>query len=162
MGFSNALVQNVVTGCTIVMSREARELICERTPSRVLMHDWWCYLVASAFGRVIYDENSRIKYRQHGTNTVGSPTNVGQVIRRLMARYLDPDKSGNRASDQAEEFYRCYAKQLGARELGILEDFLEAKKGIWPRMKYARKMEVWKQSKWGTFCLRFRIIAGHF
>ncbi|MEQ1667693.1 MAG: glycosyltransferase, partial [Sulfuriferula sp.] len=44
LGFGNALVENVATGCTIVLNRQAIDLLCESLPSNPQMHDWWCYL----------------------------------------------------------------------------------------------------------------------
>jgi glycosyltransferase involved in cell wall biosynthesis len=161
-GFANALVKNVVTGCTIVLNQEARKLICEQTPSRVSMHDWWCYLVVSALGQLIYDECPNIKYRLHGNNVVGHTINCWKRLRRRLAYYRNPKKDVFRASDQAKEFYRCYAKHLSPRELRILEDFLEAKNGIWSGFKYAMRMKVWSHSRLETAALRLRIIIGRF
>jgi len=138
LGFTNAIVENVVTGCTIMLNRKSQKLICECNPVCATMHDAWCYLVVSAFGKVIYDERPNIKYRQHGTNAVGAPTNVWQICWKLLARYLNPDKSGIRGSDQAAEFYRLYGKRLSSDNRRILQDFLNAKSGMWPRIKYAK------------------------
>ena len=72
VGFKNALFQNIVTGCTMVMNRPARDLVMRGGVMRnILIHDWWCYLAVSAFGHVMYDERPAIKYRQHGNNQVG-------------------------------------------------------------------------------------------
>lgn len=161
-GFTNAIVENIVTGCTIVLNQEARKLICERIPTIIIMHDRWCYLVVSALGQVIYDERPNIKYRQHGANAIGSPTSWWEVLWRMLARYLDPNKGGYRASDQAKEFHRCYANHLSISKLKSIEGYLEAKKGIWSRIKYAKRMEVWKQSRIETAFLRLRIIIGRF
>jgi glycosyltransferase involved in cell wall biosynthesis len=161
-GLRNAIVENIVSGCTIVINRSARNLICEQVPRFVLMHDWWFYLVVSAFGHLIYDIKPNIKYRQHSGNAIGEPTNTREVALRLLVRYLNFNKSGLRASDQAEEFYKCYARKLAAPELKILEDYLNAKNNILSRFNYARKMEVWKQSRWGNVFLPIRIIAGRF
>ena len=40
--------------------------------SGIRMHDWWIGLIASAFGEVIYIDESLLKYRQHVNNEVGS------------------------------------------------------------------------------------------
>ncbi|MBN1974564.1 MAG: glycosyltransferase family 2 protein [Sedimentisphaerales bacterium] len=162
LGFTNALVENVVTGCTIMLNREARKLICEYNPVCATMHDAWCYLVVSAFGEVIFDKRPNIKYRQHRGNVVGAPTSPWQLCRKLLARYLDPDKSGIRGSDQAKDFYRYYSKRLSSSTLKILEDFVNAKSGIRSRIKYAKRMAVWKQSRVETAALRLRIIMGRF
>ena len=65
ISFFNALVENCATGNTIALNQRARELIVQNIPDDLLMHDWWCYLVISALGKMIYDDVPTILYRQH-------------------------------------------------------------------------------------------------
>jgi len=162
VGFANALVDNSATGCTIVLNRAARALICQRTPRGIRVHDWWCYLVVSAFGQLVYDERPNIKHRLHEGNVVGHPISFWKRLGRWLANRRTPKTNRFRASDQAQEFYRCYGQQLRPYELKILKNFLEAKRGIRSRVKYATKMEVWTQARWATFLLRIRIFANRF
>jgi glycosyltransferase involved in cell wall biosynthesis len=70
--FSNALAENIVTGCTVALNRAALELVLRLgNPQRIHFHDWWMYLVVSAFGTVIADPVPTVLYRQHGANVVG-------------------------------------------------------------------------------------------
>lgn len=73
-GFPAALTQNLATGCTLMLNREAAELVgASRAPAGTL-HDWWCYLlVAAAGGRLIFDTVPVVLYRQHDGNMVGAP-----------------------------------------------------------------------------------------
>jgi glycosyltransferase involved in cell wall biosynthesis len=86
--FANALVQNIALGCTIVINREARDLLRGRWPQECVMHDAWMYLVVAGCGTVVYDHEAVILYRQHGANSVGvgrGPVSrlVGRVHRQL-------------------------------------------------------------------------------
>ncbi len=161
-GFENALVENIATGCTIVLNRTARNLLIEQVPACVLMHDFWCYLVVSALGVVVYDVRPNVRYRQHGGNAIGLPVNTLQRLKRQLVRYLNPDKSGIRASHQAEEFHRLYGEKLQPGVLRTLEYFLEAKNRILSRPRYALHMDVWKQSMFATLFLPLRILTGRF
>lgn len=67
----NALVQNIATGCTIVVNRDAREALRGRWPASAVMHDAWLYLVLTAVGAVVYDPQVVVLYRQHHANAVG-------------------------------------------------------------------------------------------
>lgn len=71
--FGNALVQNIATGCTVLLNRKAFKLICSRPPdsNNIIMHDWWCYLLVSAFGQVVFDPEPTMDYRQHSANGIG-------------------------------------------------------------------------------------------
>ena len=73
--FENALVENIATGCTIVLNRPAIDLLASRVPKDFLMHDAWSYLVVAGCGYIVYDPRPQVLYRLHGSNTVG----VGQT-----------------------------------------------------------------------------------
>lgn len=69
---TNALIENIVTGCTAAMNRPAVVLLQRAgVPATVRFHDWWCYLVLSALGTVVYDNEPTLLYRQHGGNVIG-------------------------------------------------------------------------------------------
>ncbi len=70
--FGNSLIENVVSGCTIIMNGEfVKKARSYRKPQYQQMHDWWAYKFGSLFGRVVVDKESRILYRQHNDNTIG-------------------------------------------------------------------------------------------
>jgi len=70
--FTNALTENIVNGCTIALNRPALDLVLRLGDARqVRFHDWWIYLVVSAFGEVIADPTPTVLYRQHGRNVIG-------------------------------------------------------------------------------------------
>ncbi len=82
--FGNALVENVAIGCTIVLNRAAVLWLADPPVEGILYHDWWCYLVCSAFGRVIADDRPSVLYRQHGGNSVGAPAGrTASLLARL-------------------------------------------------------------------------------
>lgn len=73
-GFPTCLTQNLATGCTVLMNREAMALMAERPAPLGSLHDWWSYIVVSAHGgRLIADNEPTVLYRQHDSNTVGAP-----------------------------------------------------------------------------------------
>ena len=65
------LVQNVVTGCASLCNRELIER-ARPVPEQSFMHDWWIALVAGAFGRIMFIDESMVLYRQHGANALGA------------------------------------------------------------------------------------------
>ena len=82
-GFPTCLTQNLATGCTVLMNREAMALIAERPAPRDSLHDWWSYIVVAAQGgRLIADNEPTVLYRQHDSNAIGAPRSV---LRRAIA-----------------------------------------------------------------------------
>lgn len=65
------LMQNVVTGCTMMINQNLIKLSCP-VPAESFMHDWWIALVASAFGKIGIVNEPTILYRQHSSNTLGA------------------------------------------------------------------------------------------
>ena len=86
--FSNALVQNIGGGNTMVFNQAARALLQEAGDSRsVPSHDWWAYqLISGAGGVVHYDPEPMVLYRQHAENLVGS--NSSWAARALRIRMI--------------------------------------------------------------------------
>ncbi|MBR6274880.1 MAG: glycosyltransferase family 2 protein [Lachnospiraceae bacterium] len=68
--FNDFLVQNSVTGCTMIINKALNDM-CTVMPDEAIMHDWWLALIASAYGRVFYLGEAGIRYRQHPSNTEG-------------------------------------------------------------------------------------------
>lgn len=143
--FENALVQNIATGCTVVLNRAARDLLLRELPCEVPMHDWWAYLVVSAFGEVIFDPESRILYRQHTGNVVGTArtplgrlaTKAVRLARRGFVMISEP---------QARDFRRIYGAQLDPLKRAKLDRFLDARRS-WPeRLRFAMGRDVVYQS----------------
>ncbi len=65
------LVQNYVTGCTVLMNQSLKQLACP-FPDKIVMHDWWLALLAASCGYIGYVAEPTIGYRQHGDNNVGA------------------------------------------------------------------------------------------
>ncbi|MFY9589617.1 glycosyltransferase family 2 protein [Rickettsia endosymbiont of Halotydeus destructor] len=75
--FSNALVQSIAGGNTMVFNQAAHNLISRAICDTVIIsHDWFLYqLVTGAGGKVFYDPSPEILYRQHSDNLIGG--NIG-------------------------------------------------------------------------------------
>lgn len=103
------LVQNVVTGCTMMINRALAEVACERMPQgEILMHDWWLALIAAAMGTTGYLDEATIDYRQHGSNVVGAKNtrSLSYVMQKIKN---DGVREAMRQTYlQAQAFERCF------------------------------------------------------
>ena len=61
-------------GCTMVFNRALANCINKYDVEfkDIRFHDRWVCFVASIFGKIIYDNDAYIKYRQHEVNVIGS------------------------------------------------------------------------------------------
>lgn len=84
-GFSNALIENIAPGNTIVLNAAAAQLAraaAGQRPAGIFAHDWWLYLVLSGMGgTVLFDPTPTLLYRQHARNALGA----GERIARRFA-----------------------------------------------------------------------------
>lgn len=106
------LVQNNVTGCTVIMNKILKDL-CYDMPKEAIMHDWWLALTASAFGCVYGVNKSDIKYRQHGNNVEGAKNlhSLAYLTKKLCNK-KEVKETLWRTYSQAEAFFYMYKEQL--------------------------------------------------
>jgi len=123
ISFKNLMVQNVVSGCTMIINRALKNLV-KPIPKGAIMHDWWLILVASALGEVEYLSDRTMLYRTHSNNTIGLRAesfwkNVALVLK-------SPAEARQRVSKtyhQADEFYRLYSSQLNGDTKELLRRY---------------------------------------
>lgn len=81
-GFPGLLLQNIGTGCTIVMNQSAARALYASKKPRSSLHDWWaCLFVAAIGGTTLFDNTPDVPYRQPGAGSVGA---LRAQFRRLM------------------------------------------------------------------------------
>ncbi|TFY97897.1 glycosyltransferase family 2 protein [Ramlibacter rhizophilus] len=122
--FRNALCENIVTGCTAALNRSAA-LAVARTGNLedIYFHDWWAYLVVSALGCVIFDDESRILYRQHARNVVGRGAGAQQYLQTLA--FMLKRSWAHILFRQARNFGLVYGSDLPPEKRRELEQFLD-------------------------------------
>lgn len=105
------MIQNVITGCTVMVNRALLEkaLQAEDTDS-IIMHDWWCALVASCFGTITYLDLPLVLYRQHGDNSVGAKNvNSPKYLKERLKSRQQIKTSLSATQKQAECFVKTYS-----------------------------------------------------
>lgn len=136
IGFESAFLANCASGCTTVFNRELL-LLLEPQPDtqKILMHDWWLYLVAATFGEVVYDCESHIYYRQHDSNQLGMHTGIANLLQRFY-RFLARPATPSRLS-QAREFQRLYAHRLPSMRARYLSALVACERHLLTRLHFA-------------------------
>lgn len=155
--FENALVQNIATGCTIVINKASKQLLAKEFPTVTGMHDWWIYLVISAFGKVIYDPVPKILYRQHSSNVIGhKKSSIARWTKRIN-RFLNKGDL-YLITEQAIEFKRIFGSILPNEKKKILNRFINGRKNFWDRLYYSLSSDVYRQSVVDDIILKLLII----
>lgn len=103
---NNLLVQNIVTGCTVMVNRKLLDYI-KTIPKYAIMHDWWMALIASSLGKIEFIEKPTVLYRQHKYNNIGAKNvnstnyilerlnNINDIRRSIEDTYLQSEEMLN-------------------------------------------------------------------
>lgn len=119
--FANALSENIVTGCTAAINQPALALLQSAgVPESVCFHDWWMYLVVSAFGTVVVDNHPTLLYRQHGANLIGHGAGWWRRQLQILRFLLKHDWVGILLGQVAALKY-YYGDRLDATKCALLE-----------------------------------------
>lgn len=121
---NNLLVQNMVTGCTMMANRALAEKV-QNVPEQAIIHDWWFALVASAFGHIGYVDKPTVLYRQHAGNEIGAKdvNSISYKIKRMLA-FKQARSLLAATYAQAESFLRAYEGQLEEKQKEIIKAYL--------------------------------------
>ena len=151
---NSIMVQNFARGCTIVLNREAVELINTKTPENEAMHDWWILLVIATHGKVEFGQEPEITYRLHETNFSRLPKKSGRLI--FYAMTLAHVRTGKWAPyGQALELSRLYGPSMQAKDQRDLKLFLDLLKPTPKNFKYIFSRKSFRNSIHEDLSFRF-------
>lgn len=156
--FSNALVQNIGGGNTMVFNERAYNLILKSNKiDELISHDWWAYqIVTGAGGIVHYDTTPCLKYRQHATNIIGSNLGIGariDRIRRLIRGDFYNWNSNNLIALMAN------SSMLTVENQNKLKYFYQARRSVFPvNLILAKKAGIYRQTFLGNVTLIIGLI----
>lgn len=141
------LVQNNVTGCTIMINKALKNLIV-KVPERAIMHDWWLALVASAFGVVDYVPEATVLYRQHPFQDTGAKKySLKNFYCRFIKNPSQAFQSVLRTLEQAEEFLKIYGDMLSQEQKDMVMFYVNL-----PELRKTRRIKgliKWRLFKQG-------------
>jgi glycosyltransferase involved in cell wall biosynthesis len=153
LSFYNALVEASAWNCTSVINQTTRKMAINPMPTTVLFHDWWMYLIVSAFGQVIHDKESSILYRRHTNTFTKIPNNFFQWLQYRVNRYLEYGKL-KPILRQAEEFYHFHGDLLKDKKKMELDNFLNSRKNLFTRLNYAVTCRLYRQNHLDSLIMR--------
>ncbi|QDX82044.1 hypothetical protein B9N43_12780 [Denitratisoma sp. DHT3] len=159
--FSNALVQSIAGGNTMVFNEAARALLAhyEAVPHTV-SHDWWIYQAVTACGGVVrYDPTPTVRYRQHAANLIGSNRGFGNGMSRLCRLW----EGGFHAwMDCNLEALSILRPRMTEANRAVLDEFMRARVAADPlaRLRHGLRSGVHRQTWPGTLALRLALAMG--
>ena len=122
-------------------------------------HDWWLYLVVSAFGTVVYDDRPALLYRQHGGNVIGH--GAGWLGRQWqMLKFLLRNDWVGILQGQVRAFLMLYGESLAPQTRDRIHRYFHtAAKGGAPRWRLVFNAQRWRQAPVHEVALRALLVA---
>ncbi len=141
MSLKQLLVQNVVTGCTMMINNALANVAVQSVAkANVVMHDWWLALIASAYEQTGFWHEPTIDYRQHNNNVVGAKNirSAGYIINKI--RSTEIRAAMENTFKQAAEFEKCFNGIIPENKFKIVSNYakLGAKRGLFRKVGYIR------------------------
>lgn len=152
--FSNALVENICTGCTLVWNRAFQKIIQHNIPAYTIMHDWWFYLIGSAFAHVIYDDWQSIYYRQHGNNSVGIAASKTKKWKRRLRAFREQNQNLQR------QITALLNIELPEEKRSLVKQICQARKHPTLRWKLWRQRAIYRQGRIDNWIYQVLLLLG--
>lgn len=159
------LIQNHVTGCTMMCNKKLIAGISEYASSEyIIMHDYLAALYASVFGKIEVIKKPLLSYRQHSGNSVGAKNNNNPVY--LLKRLANGRKSYKEAMEtsrnQVKFFVEIYREELAAEKYCKEYELMRGYASLGSRAKlyrimFYKKNHIWKN---GTIRKIMQVIWG--
>ena len=159
------LIQNHVTGCTMMCNKKLIAGISEYASSEyIIMHDYLAALYASVFGKIEVIKKPLLSYRQHSGNSVGAKNNNNPVY--LLKRLANGRKSYKEAMEtsrnQVKFFVEIYREELAAEKYCKEYELMSGYASLGSRAKlyriiFYKKKHIWKS---GTIRKIMQVIWG--
>lgn len=138
--FNEALIVSNCTGCTTVYNKALLDILKNRIPTYIVMHDDWVHKVCLAVGgKVVYDKSKNILYRQHENNADGGIHNFRHRIKEVKRRIVTSECI---RSKQLGEILRLYESYMSNSNKELIEAVSNPKKNLLDKVKIIFSKEL--------------------
>ena len=162
LSFESAAFESVLTGCRMAFNAAFRTRLIQGVPSHIGMHDWWCYLLATATNGAAlhFDPKPSVNYRQHSSNTLGAGPTGWRALYERVRRFMRGDSTLR--SRQLHEFEGLHVKVLSPHAATILHQLLGAKSALLPRLTVAFTVPIHRQTWRANLTTRLALLTNRF
>ena len=153
LGFGNALLQNVVSGNTMVFNYALLQRLRSIQPGHAVWHDWSAYQTVTGCGGLLhFDPVPCLLYRQHAHNLIGSQGRSWDKIQRLRMMFRGQYRTWG---DQTEAAMQDLAPHLVPEARATLQVFANMRHHSNPlkRIHIGCTGPLWRQTTAGRVSL---------
>lgn len=128
------MTQNCVTGCAMMINRSLVNKALP-FPEKIIMHDWWCALLAVSLGYIQCLSIQTVKYRQHSCNDTGAKKwNLRFIVMAMFNRRKQYGESLLKTREQAQALLKT--GKLNKKDTIIVEKYVDFFTYSWFRRRF--------------------------
>lgn len=125
ISISNAVFENVLIGCTIVLNKFASNVVMNTGIPKGLMHDSWIHCLSAYSMQVYFDHNPHMDYRIHKNNDTGMRAIKPLLSISTFVRLSTLLKIRAQASSKMRELYLSSNElNVHSGQMQILQDLM--------------------------------------
>lgn len=148
-------------GCTMVFNSQLVSVIQEHEfPHDLYIHDAFIARVCVAVGgKIKYDPEVYIKYRQHGNNVIGSTVGKADAIKRRIGMIKEKPKVG--IVDELKDLNEIYSDKIGFEEKNWISTIIGYKTTFMTKCELAFSRKPSFTSKNMRITIGLKILLGN-
>lgn len=161
INFYSIFVSANALGCTMIYNSKLASFIQNNEkPNIIIMHDSFIIRTCLAVsGKVIYDSNPHMHYRQHENNVIGIETGFKAKLKNRMNGIFKKEKIS--IEDQAKEILRIYGNTIEEKNKKWIYKISIYKKNIIKRISLAFSFKIRFISFNMALMIRLQILLGN-
>lgn len=160
LSFYNAMIQNVCPGHTQICNRAFMDVLSKKHSDGIMVFDYWCYLLASAIGTVVFDPTPTTLYRQHKSNAIGCEHSRLKILKIRMARVKSKVSAEN--ARQLKALYEISSDVMPDEYRKETEHFFKGQRNFFTRIGYLFKSKAYRQTPVETLIFRLMYLFGRY
>lgn len=158
LSLEKAMVCNPALGCTMIFNHSALQLINSVQIKKSPMHDKTILFLCLLVGRVIYDKNPTIYYRQHSNNVMGRKKSLRKKIKQSYRLWIKAD--GCTIVEFSEELLVKLDGVINQKQIEILSQFKDYKKSFKHKIKLICNKHILTDNKRANISFKLRVLFG--
>ena len=120
--FFTSMTYNQASGFTMLLNKKLKNSLVIITPKKGQYHDYWVYLYANAFGKILYDNFICAYYRRHGNNE-SETTIKGFNLFKKRFKHFFVKGLGNANETTLNDFRKYFYNDLSEENKKIIDLF---------------------------------------
>lgn len=148
------------SGCTMVFDKKLRDIMLDKQPKSIRMHDFWTLLTAQVHkADILTIDESLMKYRIHGENTVGLSPKFLKRIKRLFRSMI---YNCNERQKQAISLLEVYEEEIDEEIKDILLEIKDYNKSLKSKWRFLSDKRFRSNSLYINLLFKISVVFGVF